>query len=185
MATIEVKLQANPPVMKSQKLLLGAQICLRTFAMATTLAATWIIITSKQSTEIVGITFDARYSYSSAFKFLAFANAVVSACCLVSSLLVFLLHLQGSNPNHYFLFLHDLFIMCLVLAGCAAATAIGFVGRYGNSHTGWSPICDHFDKFCHRVSISVILSYLSLIILLMLTVGSAINSRQIRSRKCV
>ncbi|PRQ16889.1 putative casparian strip membrane protein [Rosa chinensis] len=180
MATIEAKaLQPNPPV-RTQKLFLGAQICLRTVAMATTLAATWIMITSKQSTEIVGIAFDARYSYSSAFKFLAFANAVVSACCLVSLLLVFLLHLQGSNPNHYFLlFLHDLFIMCLVLAGCAAATAIGFVGRYGNSHTGWTPICDHFGKFCHRVLISVILSYLSLIILLMLTVSSAIKSRQI------
>ncbi|KAK9926570.1 hypothetical protein M0R45_023791 [Rubus argutus] len=180
MATVEVKLQPNPPV-KTQKLFLGAQICLRAFVMAATLAATWIMVTSKQSTVIVGIAFDARYSYSSAFKFLAFANAVVSACCLVSLVLVFLLHLQGSNPNHYFfLFLHDLFMMCLVLAGCSAATAIGFVGQYGNSHTGWTPICDHFGKFCHRVSKSVILSYLSLIFLLILTISSAIKCRQIQ-----
>lgn len=144
------------------------------------------------------------------FRFLAFANAVVSACCLVSLVLVFLLHLQGSNPNHYFfLFLHDLvcmlknwfyydeyisqalsltwlscwvlqFMMCLVLGGCSAATAIGFVGQYGNSHTGWTPICDHFGKFCHRVSKSVILSYLSVISLLILVISSAIKSRQIQ-----
>jgi uncharacterized protein (TIGR01569 family) len=71
-------------------------------------------------------------------------------------------------------------MMSLVLAGCAAATAEGFIGRYGNSHAGWIPICDHFGKFCNKMTTSVILSYLSLSFLLMLTIISASKSRQIQ-----
>lgn len=70
--------------------------------------------------------------------------------------------------------------MSLVLAGCAAATAIGFIGKYGDSHTGWMPICDHFGRFCDRGTISMIFSYLSLVLLLTLTVTSASKSRQIQ-----
>ncbi|KAL2515152.1 CASP-like protein [Forsythia ovata] len=41
------------------------------------------------------------------------------------------------------------------MAGCSAGIAIGYLGKYGNSHTGWMPICDHFAKYCQRVTISV------------------------------
>lgn len=64
-------------------------------------------------------------------------------------------------------------MMVLVVSACAAATAIGYVGKYGNSHTGWTPICDHFGKFCHRVTTSVAISYLAVLCLLILTIISA------------
>ena len=70
-------------------------------------------------------------------------------------------------------------MMSLVLAGCAAATAIGYVGRYGNSHAGWVPICDHFENYCNRITLSVIFSYLAFVFLLMLTIMSANKSREI------
>lgn len=78
-----------------------------------------------------------------------------------------------------FVFFTQLMVL-LVLAGCAAASAIGYVGRYGNDHSGWSPICDHFAKFCKRITNSVILSYLAVFFLLMLTITSASKSRQIQ-----
>lgn len=72
-------------------------------------------------------------------------------------------------------------MMSLMLAGCGAATAIGMVGMYGNSHTGWAPICDHLSKFCHGVTTSIILSLLSVLSLMMLTVISSYNySRQLQ-----
>ncbi|XP_059433369.1 CASP-like protein 1F1 [Corylus avellana] len=176
----ESKFPQNPPK-KTQKIVLGVQIGLRILVIATALAATWVMLTSRQSTEIFGITFDARYSYSSTCKFFAFANAVACAFVLLSLLFVLFFCRQGPNPsNHYYLFLHDLFMMSLVLAGCAAATAEGFIGRYGNSHAGWTPICDHFGKFCNKMTTSVILSYLSLSFLFMLTIISASKSRQIQ-----
>jgi len=70
--------------------------------------------------------------------------------------------------------------MSLVLGGCAAATVIGSLGKYGNSHTGWMQICDHFGKFCKRATTSVAFSYFSLVCLLILTITSASKSRQIQ-----
>ncbi|KAJ9163941.1 hypothetical protein P3X46_023562 [Hevea brasiliensis] len=166
---------------KTQKTFIAFQFCLRIFAIAATLATAWLTLTNKESTQLGIFVIDARYSYSSAFRFFALANVVVCAFSVLSLMFLFVVARYGSNSSHFFfMFLHDLFMMCLVLAGCAAATAIGFVGKYGNSHSGWMPICDHFARFCHRVTITLILSYLSLVFLLILTITSASNSRQIQ-----
>ncbi|KAL2515039.1 CASP-like protein [Forsythia ovata] len=53
---------------KTQKISFVSQILLRVLAIAGTLAATWIILTSKETVVVFGIQVDARYSYSSAFK---------------------------------------------------------------------------------------------------------------------
>ncbi|EXB54908.1 hypothetical protein L484_008838 [Morus notabilis] len=180
MANTEAKFQQNPP-QKTQNLFFGAQICLRILAVASTLAATWIILTSKQSIEIIGITFEARYSYSPAFKFFALANALACALSATTLFLVFFFRRIFLNPANYFiLFLHDLSLLSLVLSGCAAATAVGYVGQYGNSHAGWSRICDHFEKYCKRVTTSAAFSYLAVLFFLVLTILSASKSRQIQ-----
>ncbi|KAM3704312.1 hypothetical protein ACJW31_04G166900 [Castanea mollissima] len=180
MASLEAKFPQNPPL-KTQKLVLGAQIGLRILTIAFTLAATWVVLTSRQSTMAFGIPVDARYSYSPTFKFLAFANAIVCVLSVLSLLLVFFLCRQGSNPvKFYYLFLHDLSMTLLVLAGSAAATAEGNIGRYGNTHSGWMPVCDYVGKFCNKMTTSVILSYLAFACLVMLTILSASNSRLIQ-----
>ncbi|KAL9422771.1 hypothetical protein AB3S75_034949 [Citrus x aurantiifolia] len=174
-----IKLPQSQPhhqPLKYQKRFHVAQICLRILAIATALAATWVILTSKQHLVIFGIPFDARYSYSSAFKFFAFANVAASAFSLLS-----LLYLLIVPANYFLLFLHDLFTMSLLLAGCAAATAVGYIGRYGNEHIGWMAICEQFGKFCNKVTASVILSYLSFLCLLVLTIISASRSRQFQA----
>ncbi|KAF8390710.1 hypothetical protein HHK36_025237 [Tetracentron sinense] len=180
MADIQTKVVQSPP-RRSHKIFVTAQISLRILAIAATLVATWVMVTSKQSMEVFGIKIDAKYSYSSAFKFFAGANATACAFSLLSLVAVSVLSRKGSDPGHYFfLFLHDMIIMSLLMAACAAATAIGYVGRYGNTHTGWMAICDPFGKFCNRVSISVLFSYLSFVAFLILTVISANKSRQIQ-----
>uniref|UniRef100_A0A2N9FC76 CASP-like protein n=1 Tax=Fagus sylvatica TaxID=28930 RepID=A0A2N9FC76_FAGSY len=180
MASVEAKFPQNPPL-KTQRLVLGAQICLRILTIVTTLAATWVVMTSRESAVIIGMTFEARYSYSPTIKFFAFANAIACVFSMLSLLFVFFFCRQGPNPaNYYYLFLHDLFMMILVLAGCAAATAEGYIGRYGNSHSGWTPICDNFGKFCNKMMSSVILSYLSVSFLVMLIIISVNKSRLIQ-----
>lgn len=67
-----------------------------------------------------------------------------------------------------------------LMAGCAAATAVGYIGKYGNNHSGWMAVCGYFAKFCNRVTVAAFLSYLGLFIYLMLTVISANKSRQIQ-----
>ncbi|XP_022776362.1 CASP-like protein 1F1 [Durio zibethinus] len=181
MESIEAKFPENPPLI-TRKLALGAQICLRVVAVGTALAATWMIVTSKETVVVFGLSLHARYSYSSAFKFFAFANALACGFTLLSIFFVFFFGRHGLTPtNKFLLFLHDLFMMSLVLSGVAAGTAIGYVGRYGNSHAGWFQICDRLNKFCHKVTASLILSYLTVLCLLVLTIISASNSRQIKA----
>ncbi|CAA3003194.1 CASP 1F2 [Olea europaea subsp. europaea] len=164
---------------KTHKLSFASQILLRVLATGGSLAATWLVLTSKQTVEVFGIVVDARYSYSSAFKFFAFANIISCAFSLLSFFIVFILGYKAVNPrNYFFIFLHDLILTTLLMAGCAAATAIGYVGKYGNSHTGWIAICDHFAKYCDRIMLSIIISFICILFYLLLTVISANVSRK-------
>ncbi|XP_043703758.1 CASP-like protein 1F1 [Telopea speciosissima] len=178
------------------KYLMVAQALLRTLVAVCTLTAACLMFTSKQTTSVFGVSFSAKYNYVPAFRFSAeivgfdpyvlmfffgggficrfFADANVAACVL--SLLslgtvCFIYH----RLTYFFLFLHDLVMMTLLMAACAASTAIGEVGAHGNSYTGWMPICDHFGKFCNRVTASLIFSYLAVMMFLVLTVLSALR----------
>ncbi|XP_030531433.1 CASP-like protein 1F1 [Rhodamnia argentea] len=185
MAIPEIKVNEQNLAGKSSNVSNGAQICLRILSIATTLAATSLMVTCRQSITVFGIRIDARYSYSSAFKFFAFANATACAFSMMSLfLLIIFTHPRGPRkPSNFFffLFLHDLWMMSLVLAGCAAATAIGFVGKYGNNHTGWMPICDHLEKFCSKATTSIVFAYASLLLFMLLAILTAWNIRQLSS----
>ncbi|XP_031277347.1 CASP-like protein 1F1 [Pistacia vera] len=176
----EAKFQQSPPL-KTQRIFHLAQIFLRLLAIGTALAATSVMVTAKQSVVVFGTPFDARYSYSPAFKFFVFGNAVACGCLILSLFYVFVLGRQGSSPTKYFfLFIHDLVMMSLLISASAAATAVGYIGRYGNNHIGWVAICDNFGKFCDRITLSLILSYLSFLVMMILTIISARRSTQIQ-----
>ncbi|XP_050221545.1 CASP-like protein 1F1 [Mercurialis annua] len=179
MENYENKYPPNSPL-KTKKIFFGAQIFLRVLTVGATLAAASIMVTNKQSISIGDFDMEAKYNYSSAFKFFVYANIIACVCSVLSLFFLCVVGRYSSNPGHiFFLFLHDLIMMLLLLAGCSAATAIGFLGKYGNTYSGWMPICDRFGKFCHRGTVSVMLAYLSVIFLLILTVSSANKSRQI------
>lgn len=121
----------------------------------------------------------ARYGSSPSHFFFLFLHDLVNFSRKRS---IYVDHIASVSHNLFFFggFWCWQFMMCLILAGCAAATAVGFVGKYGNSHSGWMPICNHFVRFCHRTTISLMVSYFSLLFLLILTVTSASNSRRIK-----
>ncbi|XP_027121365.1 CASP-like protein 1F1 [Coffea arabica] len=180
MENVEAK-HIHNSTLKTHKLSFMAQICLRLLATVATLAAAWIILTSKQTVAVFGMVVDARYSYSPAFKFFAYANVIVCAVSALSLLLLLVISYKSLvGMKFFYFFLHDLMVVTLLMAGCAAATAIGYVGQHGNSHTGWMPICDDFGKFCRKVAISVALSYFGVMVYLLLTIISAVNSRWIQ-----
>ncbi|XP_009589659.1 CASP-like protein 1F1 [Nicotiana tomentosiformis] len=164
--------------LKSQKYFLGAQILLRILGIIFTVAATWIILTSKHTTvSVFDIQINAHISYPPTLKFFAYANIIGCGFSVLSLLITSILGHKVLDPNNLFhMFIHDLIVMGLLLAGCAAATAIGFVGKYGVRQAGWMPICDHVPKFCHRVADSVMLSYLGVLFYLCLTIISVNRS---------
>ncbi|KAH7867365.1 hypothetical protein Vadar_032533 [Vaccinium darrowii] len=181
MAGVEVKIMQNPPPKNPPKSSFATQFCLRILAAVASLSAALVMITDKQTVILYGIQMDAKYSYSSAFTFFVIANLVSCAFSVVSLFAAGILvrNCSGPNKKYFFLFLHDLVMTTLVMAASAAATAIGFVGKFGNTHVGWIAICDDFGRFCDRIIISVHLSYLAFLLYLLLTVISANKSRAI------
>ncbi|KAM3247427.1 CASP-like protein 1F1 [Capsicum annuum] len=169
----------NSP-MKSQKYFMCAQIFLRILATSFTLTAACIIFNSNQTVTVFTVETEARYTYSPSLKFFAYANIIVCAFSIFSLFLASIIGRNGLHPNKYFcLFVHDMIMMSVLLAGCASATTIGYVGKYGEMHSGWMPICDSVAKFCHKMIASVIFSYFGVIFYLCLTILSANQSRNI------
>ncbi|KAB2011148.1 hypothetical protein ERO13_D09G000800v2 [Gossypium hirsutum] len=139
-----------------------AQIMLRVFAAAFTLAAICVMTTSSQSFPLLGFTIKAHYSDSSAMRFLLVTDAIVCAFSVLSVLFVYRLSRSGSDTKYcFYLFLHDMVIMGLATSGCSAATAVGYIGRYGEEKMGWIAVCNHVRKFCNQMTISMVLSYLA------------------------
>ncbi|XP_073135977.1 CASP-like protein 1F1 [Henckelia pumila] len=175
-------IMAKIPATKTQKIFIISQILLRSLAIAATLAAAYIVLTSKQTVAVYGFQVDARYSYIPAFKFFVYVNLIACACSVVSLFVTFIFVDKAVNlKNYFYVFLHDLTITLLLLGGCSAATAIAYVGKYGDDKAGWLPICGHFAKFCNKLFISGVVSYLSLLFYLFLTVISAHLSHQIQA----
>jgi len=64
----------------------------------------------------------------------------------------------------------DALMVALLFSGNGAATAIGVLGYQGNSHVRWKKVCNVFDKYCHQVAASIILSQLGSLAFLLLVV---------------
>ncbi|KAL2492190.1 CASP-like protein 1F1 [Abeliophyllum distichum] len=115
---------------KTQKFSFVSQILLRVLATAGTLAATWITLTSQETVVVFGIQVDARYSYSPASKFLAYTNIIVCAFSVLSIFIVFFLGYKAvDRRNYFFIFLHDLILTTLLMAGCSAGLTVGYLGE--------------------------------------------------------
>ncbi|XP_074381803.1 CASP-like protein 1F1 [Apium graveolens] len=160
-----------------QKYTKAAQISLRIMAMATTLAAASIVLSSNETVVIYGITANVKYSYSPTYKFFAAANLIACVLSAVSLLLFYIIGKTSKSINYFFFFLHDLVVMTLLMAGCSAATAMGYLGRYGNKYAGWIAICGYFESYCNRITISVTLSYIAFLLYFFLAIISASKSR--------
>ncbi|KAL8474511.1 hypothetical protein ACS0TY_030390 [Phlomoides rotata] len=171
---------ADPQSSKTHNFYFLIQIFLRILAIGTTVAAASIMFSNHQTTVVYGVQMKASYSYSQAFKLFAYVNIIALALSVLALLVVaFIIGRKPVNPTYYFLlFLHDLIITVLLMAGFAAAAAIGHVGKHGDSHAGWMPVCDYFGKFCHKTLVALILGFLATILYLILTVVSAKRSRQ-------
>lgn len=161
----------------SNRKFLIAQATLRVLIIAFIVVAISVMVTSVQSIVLFGFTFKARYSYSSAFKFLVGAEAVVCVFSALSLIFVYILMNRSKPESHltsyFLLFLHDLVMMILMTSGCAAATAVGYIGRYGEEQSGWGAVCDRVGKFCNRTLVSLVFSYLAFFAYLALTIVSA------------
>ncbi|KAL6955860.1 hypothetical protein U1Q18_010692 [Sarracenia purpurea var. burkii] len=143
---------------------------LRLVALAATISATIAMVTSHESaTVFINITFQAKYSYSPTFKYFVVINAIASGYGLAA------LFLPSKSSLWRLVLILDLVILLLLNSSLSAALAIGYVGKKGNGHAGWLPVCGEVPKFCNHVIGALVSGFVAVIIYFLLLLHSLHN----------
>ncbi|KAL5774477.1 hypothetical protein ACOSP7_012034 [Xanthoceras sorbifolium] len=142
-------------------------ILLRLLALGATVAAIAVMVTSHDSTVVLNLTFSAKYSNEPFFKYFVVAEAIAGGY----SLLVLFLFSKQSKLWRLIIIL-DVVVTALLISSISAALAVAHVGKKGNSHAGWLPICGQVPKFCDHVTGSLIAGFAAAIIYLLLLLSS-------------
>ncbi|RYR65643.1 hypothetical protein Ahy_A03g011571 [Arachis hypogaea] len=129
---------------KSKRVLIS--LILRLLAFGATVAAVVVMVTSHDSAQVLNLTFTAKYSNEPAFKYFVIAEGIASAYSLI------VLFTYSQNSLRRLLLILDLVIAMLLSSSISAAVAIAHVGKKGNNHAGWLPICGQVPKFCDHVT---------------------------------
>ncbi|KDP20967.1 hypothetical protein JCGZ_21438 [Jatropha curcas] len=130
---------------------------LRLLSLAATVVAIVVMVRSRDSTQVLNLTFTAKYSNTPAFKYFVIAEAIAS----VYTIIVILLILCSESLLGRLIVILDMVITVLLSTSITAALAIAQVGKKGNSHAGWLPICGQVPKFCDQVTVSLICGFVA------------------------
>uniref|UniRef100_A0A2N9I0E9 CASP-like protein n=1 Tax=Fagus sylvatica TaxID=28930 RepID=A0A2N9I0E9_FAGSY len=141
-------------------------LLLRLLALGATLAATILMVTSHDSAEVLNLTFEAKYSNESAFKYYVIAEAIASGYSLI------VLFVSSKSLLWRLILILDVVITMLLTSSVSASLAIARVGKKGNSHAGWLPICGQVHKFCNQVTGALVAGLVATIIYLVLLLYS-------------
>ncbi|XP_057954940.1 CASP-like protein 1C1 isoform X1 [Malania oleifera] len=141
-------------------------LLLRILALGATVSATILMVTSHQTVNYLTIPFEAKYSNSPAFMYFVIANAIVS----VYGLLV--LFLPSESQLWRLVVALDVVFGMLLASSVSAALAVAYVGKKGNSHAGWQPICDQVHKYCDHVTAALATGFIGLILYVLLLLYS-------------
>ncbi|KAK2358192.1 CASP protein 1E1 [Trifolium repens] len=156
------------------------EFVLRLLAFILTIAAAIVIGLDKQSKVVpiklvdslppLNIAVYAKWHYLSSFVYFLVANVIACTYGAISMLLTFLNRGKRKVLLGKLVTLLDALMVALLFSGIGAAAAIGLLGYQGNSHVRWNKVCNVFDKFCHQVAASIILSLLGSLAFLLLIV---------------
>ncbi|QCD84352.1 CASP-like protein 1C3 [Vigna unguiculata] len=139
---------------------------LRFLAIGATIAAVIVMLTSHDSTQVLNLTFTAKYSNDQAFKFFVIAEAIACGYSII------LLFTCSQTSLWRLVLLLDVVIAMLLSSSVSAALAIAHVGKKGNTHAGWLPICGQVPKFCDHVTGALVAAFAAAIIYFLLIFSS-------------
>lgn len=99
---------------------------------------------------------------------------VVMAIASVYSLLILFV------PPKTFLWrlvlLSDVVITSFIISSFSAALGVAQIGKKGNPHAGWLPICGQVPKFCDQVTAAMIAGFIATILYFLLLIYSLHNA---------
>ncbi|CAN6361807.1 unnamed protein product [Urochloa humidicola] len=147
--------------------------------VASTVAAAVMALNVQSYTAVVAIvgtrplmqTFTTKFRDIPAFVYFVIANAIAGAY----NLLVLIIRRLILRRRMASLVLHmvDMVIMALLATGATTAASMAELGKNGNLHARWNPICDRFGSFCSRGGIAIVSSFIGVALMLALNLLSA------------
>ncbi|CAI9292727.1 unnamed protein product [Lactuca saligna] len=146
-------------------------IVLRVIAMASTFVATLLMLTSHDSAKVLGMTFQAKYNNSPTLKYFVIVCIITTVYSLAT---LFIPPKKSWRP----VLVLDVIVTSFLISSFSAAVGVGQLGKQGNSHAGWLPICGQVPKFCHHVSASLIAGFVAVIfyfLLLLFSLNNVLN----------
>ncbi|OAY26186.1 CASP-like protein 1C2 [Manihot esculenta] len=141
-------------------------IALRLLALASTVVAIVVMVRSHDSAEVFNLTFTAKYSNTPAFKYFVIAEAVGGAYTVI------VIFLYSKSILGRLIIILDTVITVLLSSSISAALAIAQVGKKGNSHAGWLPVCGQVPRFCDQATISLIAGFVAAVVYFVLLLCS-------------
>ncbi|XP_023642124.1 CASP-like protein 1D2 isoform X1 [Capsella rubella] len=154
----------------------------RVLLFSATLTALIVMVTSDQTvmTQLPGalspVPFSAKFNDSPAFIFLVVALVVASFYALISTLVSISLLLRPQFTAQFSVYITSLDTVMLGILALATGTA-GGVALKGNEDSGRIKICNVYDKFCRYFETSLALSLFASLLLLFLSILSALSKR--------
>ncbi|KAI9093343.1 hypothetical protein K1719_027357 [Acacia pycnantha] len=137
-------------------------LLLRILAFCATLSSIIVMSTSHETVSFFTVSFEAKYTHSSAFMYFVIANSVVA----VYGFLVLFVP-PGSFLGQFVIFF-DLVFTLLLTSSVSAALAMAYVGKKGNRYAGWLPVCGQVPKYCHQVTGALASAFIALIMYIIL-----------------
>nr|CAD1843467.1 unnamed protein product [Ananas comosus var. bracteatus] len=131
------------------KALRACVFLLRLFAAAATLVAAVVMATSHETTSYFGFTMEAKFQYTSSFVLLV-------------------LLIPSTSSFSRLVIATDVIIGMLLTSAVAATGALSELGKNGNQHAGWLPICGQIHEFCNHVMGALICAFVGLLIYLLI-----------------
>ncbi|XP_004295628.1 PREDICTED: CASP-like protein 1C2 [Fragaria vesca subsp. vesca] len=137
---------------------------LRLLTFAATLVATIVMVTSHDSTNVLNLTFKAKFSNAPAFKYFVVVEAIACAYSLV------IMFLSSKGSLWRLVIILDVVVAVLLASSVSSALAIASVGKKGNMHAGWLPICGQVPKFCNHVTAALVAGFVAAILYFLLVI---------------
>ncbi|KAK7362369.1 hypothetical protein VNO77_04480 [Canavalia gladiata] len=126
------------------------------------------------------VKFRAVFNDLPTFVFFVISNSIVCGYLVLSLVLSFfhIVKITAVKSRVLQVFL-DTLMFGLLTTGASAAAAIVYVAHYGNPNANWFPFCRQYNRFCERISGSLVGSYIAVVLFIILILMSAISiSRQ-------
>lgn len=137
---------------------------LRVLTALATAAAIIVTLKSNQSFRTLSGYSKARWRDFPALKWFIIANAIVFVYAVIGGIVAFFSICIRRSPLSYtasaFLtFLADFLLASALISAAAAALAVAWIGKHGQSTANWSATCGTVGKFCDYIRGAIIASF--------------------------